>query len=86
MADNYKFSSGADLSAPAGTHYAITPSDTIDLPFRPRALRVQTGGTLVLRDVNGTEISYMVTAGEIIPFRPMRVKATGTTATVVGWE
>ena len=51
MADN--FSTG-----PADIHYAITPSDTADLPRRPRALRVLAGGNLALRDSEGTVIYY----------------------------
>lgn len=74
------------LTAPADIHYAITPSDTVDLPRRPRALRVQTAGNLVVRDAAGTNITYPVTAGEVFVFRGVRVLATGTTATVVGWE
>lgn len=85
MADNFQYHTPG-LDAPARTHYAITPSDTTDLPQMPRALRVLTSGNLSLRDVAGTVITYTVTAGEILPFRPVRVMATGTTATVAGWE
>lgn len=74
------------LESPAIRHFAITASDTLDLPRRPRALRVQTAGNLALRDENGTTITYAVTAGELLPLRVVRVMATGTTATVVGWE
>lgn len=79
MADN--FSTG-----PADIHYLITPSDTADLPRRPRALRVLAGGNLALRDSEGTVITYAVTAGEILPFRASRVMQSGTTAIVAGWE
>jgi hypothetical protein len=72
--------------SPAVRHYAITPNDNTDLPRRPRALRVQVGGTLSLVDEAGTVVSYTVLAGEILPFRAVRVRATGTSATVVGWE
>jgi hypothetical protein len=74
------------LESPGIRHYAITPSDTADLPRRPRALRVQTSGNLVLSDEAGTSITYAVIAGDVLPFRPIRVMATGTTASVVGWE
>ncbi|ADE84839.1 spike base protein, RCAP_Rcc01079 family [Rhodobacter capsulatus] len=74
------------LESPAVRHYEITPSDSTDLARRPRALRVQTGGTLVLRDETGITVTYTVFAGEILPVRPVRVLATGTTATAVGWE
>lgn len=74
------------LESPAIRHSAITPDDSADLARRPRALRVESGGTLVLRDAAGTDLSYTVFAGEILPLRPVRVLATGTTASVVGWE
>lgn len=74
------------LDSPAAHHFAIIPSDTDDLPIRPRAIRVGEGGTLVLRDALQTEISYTVMAGEVLVFRALRVMATGTTATnIVGW-
>ena len=85
MADNFQ-SHPPGLDSPARRHYAISPSDTVDLLQLPRALRVLTSGNLALRDELGTVITYAVTAGEILPFRAMRVMATGTTATVVGWE
>ena len=74
------------LEGPATRHYPITPSDTVDLPRRPRALRVQVGGELSVVDEAGTVVSYTVLAGEVLPFRAVKVRATGTTATVVGWE
>ena len=74
------------LDSPAIRHFEIAPDDAADLARRPRALRVQTGGTLVLRDEVGTNVTYTVFAGEILPLRPVRVLATGTTATAVGWE
>lgn len=74
------------LNSPADRHFAILPSDGVDLATRPRALWCNTAGTLALRDAAGTVLSYAVTAGQVIPFRAMRVMATGTTATVHGWE
>lgn len=74
------------LDSPAENHFEITPSDTADLPFRPRALRIDTGGTIVMRDDAQQDVSYTVADGEILAFRPWRVLATGTTATgIVGW-
>lgn len=72
-----------DLHDPASVHFAITPADT-DLAVKPRALYVTVAGNLVLLDKAGRTVTYPVTAGQIIPFRPVQVRAA-TTATVVGW-
>ena len=85
MTDNFLHHQSG-LESPVKRHHAITPSDTVDLDPRPRALRVLTAGNLALLDELGVSITYPVVAGEIIPFRAVRVLATGTTATVVGWE
>lgn len=83
MADRFEgMTSGA--SGPATRHYAITAADA-DLAVRPRALRVLTDGNLVLRDEMGTDITYAVTAGEVMAFRAVQVRAAST-ATVVGWD
>lgn len=85
MADRFQGHSGG-MSGPAEIHQTITPSNTVDIPNRPRALKVLTDGALVIVDMNDTAISYPVKAGEVITFRAKRINATGTTATVVGWE
>ncbi len=63
-----------------------TPSGTANVVPRPRALWCQTAGNLVIEDANGTALSYAVQAGQILPFRAARIRATGTTATVYGWD
>lgn len=73
------------LTSPADRHFPITPADGVDLPLRPRVLRVLSGGTLALRDGQGTVIPYPVSAGETLLFSAVGVEATGTTASVVGW-
>ena len=85
MADRFS-SNSKGLAGPADYHYAITPNDGADLAFIPRAIVALTDGDVVMRDRAGVDITYPVTAGQILPFRPVRVLATGTTATVVGWE
>ncbi len=74
-----------NLTSPAVAHYVIAPSDSSDLPVRPRALYVNAAGTAVLRDNDGEEISYEVAAGAVLSLRPVRVMATGTTAQLIGW-
>lgn len=73
------------LESPAQTHFIIVPVDGVDLPTRPRVLRVLTSGSLALRDLEGVVIIYPVSAGEVLAFSASGVEATGTTATVAGW-
>lgn len=74
---------GTGKTSPANRHFAITPADE-DLAIRPRAIFVNEGGDLVIRDAGGDDVTYTVEAGQVIPFRAMQVR-TGTTAVVVGW-
>lgn len=85
MPDNFQ-NVPKGIEAPATRHFTITPSNTVDMANRPRAIYVSVGGNLVLRDELGVDVTYSVTAGQVILFRAVRVMATGTTATVVGWE
>lgn len=64
---------------------AITPSDTTDLPSYPKALYVGTGGDIAMIGIHGPVGAAGVVwkgspAGSILPVRPRRVLATGTTA------
>ena len=73
------------LESPALFHQAITPSDSADLSPRPRVLYCSAAGTAVLRDGAGTEQSYTLLQGQILPLSPLRVLASGTTASLIGW-
>lgn len=84
MADPFEGFSRAPID-PATRHETITPSDTVDLPNRPRALYCLTGGNVAVRDEAEEEIIYPVTAGQMLMIRAVRVMATGTTAEVVAW-
>ncbi len=66
-------------------HYAVGPSDDADLPIRPKCLYIQTTGIIVIRDIGGVDVSYAVAAGQVFPFRGVRVMDTGTTASSVAW-
>ena len=70
--------------SPGMRHALITPSDTTDIPIRPRALYVLAAGNLAIRDGAGVDQVYPVQPG-LLPFSAVRILATGTTATVVGW-
>lgn len=73
------------LTAPADRHFAITPSDSADMALRPRVLFCLAAGTVALRDRSGADLSYTLEVGQLLLFSPVRVLATGTTATVIGW-
>ena len=72
-------------SDPASWHWPITPNDAANLPLRPRAIFCVADGTIVMRDEGGQDLSYPMTAGQYLPFRPVRILATGTTGTFYGW-
>lgn len=74
------------LNSPATQQFTIAPQDAVDLPIRPRFMRVTQGGTLALRDDNGTVLTYQVLPGETVWFSPRGVEASGTSAEVVGWQ
>lgn len=78
----------APPTATARSTRAITPNDTNDLSEIPRALRVGTGGTLVVLAIDDTvPITLLnVADGETIAIMVRKVFATGTTATgIVGF-
>ena len=83
MAENYD-NAAPRITDPGWRHAVVVPHDTAPLDPRPRALYVSAGGTLVLND-GVVDVSYVVVAGQVLPFRPVRVNATGTTATVIAW-
>lgn len=68
--------------APATRALAVTPDDANPLADIPKALFVGSGGTIVMRGVNGAadQAWKNVASGTILPFRAAFVRATGTTA------
>lgn len=77
--------SKAKLESPGERHFLVVPSDTVDLAVRPRSLYANTTGTVRVRDIAGVEVTYNVTAGQMLVFRAVRIMATGTTAEIIGW-
>ncbi len=74
-----------NISSQATKHYTITPSDTLDLPVRPRAIYVNAAGDAVISD-GITTITYTgLIVGQVLTMRPTRILATGTTASLVAW-
>jgi hypothetical protein len=62
--------------------FAVTKSDTVDLPQLQRALWVGTAGDISLVGPIGSAavVFKNVPAGSILDLRPSRVMSTGTTA------
>lgn len=67
---------------PARRLRAVSPHDTNELQFLPKALFIGTGGTLsVIAEEDTAAVSLTVATGSIVPVRAKIVRATGTTAT-----
>jgi len=72
-------------SRPADIWTTITPNDSTDIPLvnkkTPRGIYADGAGDIVMIDKEGNEATFAFGAAEIRPLRPVRIKATGTTAT-----
>ncbi|SAL01087.1 hypothetical protein AWB76_07890 [Caballeronia temeraria] len=80
MTDEYA-SAPSQLDSPAEFFYAITPSDSARLAQRPRAVRVGKAGDVVaVAPDNSVVVFAACYAGELLPIRPIQIKASGTTA------
>jgi hypothetical protein len=68
--------------APAETCFAITPSDTVDLPRATKAIYIGQSGDVTLIPVRGdTPVVFKrLTAGTILDVRVRAIRANGTTA------
>jgi hypothetical protein len=73
------------LQAPLTNSFAITPSDTLELPFVTRAVYVGGTGDITLRLAGGTasQLIKAVPVGTVLPLRVRQVFATGTGATLI---
>ena len=81
MSDTFRNYSGS-LSSPAGSAFAITPSDSEDLSVYTRGIYVGGAGNVKLTTVGGDTITLNgCLAGTVLPIRAKRVFSTGTTAT-----
>lgn len=81
--DPFKFHQQG-LDSPARRHFVLTPSDTSDLPVRPRFIVPLGEGTFTIVDDGGVAVTYPSYPGLPFPFSPVRLMATGTNVTVVG--
>lgn len=68
--------------APSLDCFAITPSDSADLPKVTKALYVGEGGDVVLRSAKGNaDVTFRnLPSGSTLDVRASAVRATGTTA------
>ncbi len=69
--------------APPCRHLALSAGAGALEP-RPRAVYVSVGGTATFVDDAEVSISYTLSAGTVLPFRPKRITAI-TGATLIGW-
>ena len=58
----------------------IAPSDTANIEPRPFGVWIDNAGDLVAVDEDGNEATFKVPAGTLLPISPVRIKATGTSA------
>lgn len=83
------YSSYSDSVSSACRHWAvITPSDTTDLTTVPKALYVGGTGDITMIGIaapaGASGVKWAaVPASSLLPVRPRRVLATGTTATLI---
>jgi hypothetical protein len=73
------------LQTPVRHSFAITPSDTNELPFVTRAIYIGSSGDITLRlaDDTGSVTFKAVAAGTLLPIRARQVYVTGTGATLL---
>ena len=75
---------GPNATHPATSYTQITPNDTVGANLNARGLYIGGGGSLVIVDPNGNDVSFSgVLGGAVYPFAVSWVKATGTTATAI---
>lgn len=70
------------VTAPSRSFAAVSKHDTNPLARIPKAIRVGTGGTLIMRGVDdGADTTFLnVASGERIDARPQYIRASGSTA------
>lgn len=77
----------ANVRDPGGEFFAITTSDSSDLPSNTRGLLIGTAGDIKIAGVNQTDAqavtipSGCLNTGQWHPMRVRKIFATGTTAT-----
>lgn len=82
--DQFKSFRGG-LESPYTDWFQITPDDDNDLPQVPRLVVIwdSAGGDVVVVSESGSEMTMSFDTWTAADIRPVRVKATGTTATKI---
>lgn len=82
MADPFANHPPDNMSAPARSAVAITPSDVTDLTDVCRGVYVGGPGNIAAVMLTGEVVTFVgAVAGSVIPVRVKRVNSTNTTAT-----
>lgn len=72
----------ADETRPSGKFFAVSKSDTVDLPYPARAIYVGGAGAVAVLNDEGQAVTFSgVTAGSWLPIKTKRVMSTNTDAT-----
>lgn len=82
MADNFE-SATASLTSQGVQHILLAASGA-DLALRPKAIYCQSAGTITLEDESQVALPYTLAAGQVLPFRPLKVTAISG-GTFYGW-
>ena len=70
------------ITVPANRWESVTPHDSTNLTYWPRAIYVGGAGNISAVDINNNAVTFTgVAAGSVLPIRPKRINSTGTTAT-----
>ena len=70
-----------DATASGERWYAVTPNDNADLSVKPRMVCVAGAGVVRMIGADGVSADFTFTAGQDKALSPVRIMATGTTAT-----
>jgi hypothetical protein len=72
------------LSSPSDKWVTVTPHDTNELAFLPRAIAVgSTAGTVIAVDRDGNEATFYCGAGQILAIRPVKIKAASGASPII---
>ncbi|MBH5321251.1 spike base protein, RCAP_Rcc01079 family [Aurantiacibacter sediminis] len=84
MIDDFENTADSPI-APAQACFAITPSDTLDLPMATKGIYVGVGGDLNVLSLRGDQpvLFRNVPDGAIIDIRAQQILASGTTADAI---
>lgn len=80
-----QYSGLSDVSAPADSAVVITPDDNTDLVNNTKSIYVGgTGNLSVVMLGDGSTVLFSgIPAGAILPIQVKRIRATGTTASLI---